>query len=253
MAIFAHMFNSVARDIGSRWLSASRHPCFMRSVCSDLSSALHFALFTVSLIFLFILLIFIFHVGRFGEKYPVRFREWGVRHFGRQHPSHKQSPDTQNSETWRRPRAVHCKTHASSIRRSRSCESGGDEQRNRQDRRTRCSIPQSRGTRALPHHEQLQRSRFLNPFCQNDTLVNHWSLANPDSVAPSLIQIACWHGSVLVHHSFSEWQLTRVSLSRNTQRCVSPVVFHVKLRQAPRRVTNRPGQRNAVIWQFFLA
>ena len=71
---------NVARDIGSRWLSASRHPCFMRSVCSDFSSTLHFALFTVSLslslIFLFILLIFIFtfHVGRFGEKYLVRFR-----------------------------------------------------------------------------------------------------------------------------------------------------------------------------------
>ena len=49
----------------------------MRSVCSDLSSTLHFALFTVSLIFLFILLIFIFifHAGRFGEKYLVRFRE----------------------------------------------------------------------------------------------------------------------------------------------------------------------------------
>ena len=46
-------------------------------VCLDLSSTLHFALFTVSLIFDFILLIFlfIFHVGRFGEKYPVRFRE----------------------------------------------------------------------------------------------------------------------------------------------------------------------------------
>ena len=75
---------------GSR-LSASRHPCFMRSVCFDLSSTLHFALFTVSLIFLFILLIFIFifHVGWFGEKYPVRFREWGVRHFGRQQSSHR--------------------------------------------------------------------------------------------------------------------------------------------------------------------
>ena len=35
--------------------------------------------------FLFILLIFIFifHVGRFGEKYPVRVRESGVGHFGR--------------------------------------------------------------------------------------------------------------------------------------------------------------------------
>ena len=79
--IFSCFFHSthfnVAHDIGSRWLSASRHPSFMRSVCSDLSSTLHFALFTVSLIFLFILLIFvfIFHVGRFGEKSPVRFRE----------------------------------------------------------------------------------------------------------------------------------------------------------------------------------
>ena len=72
----------------------------------------------------------------------------------------------------------------------------------------------------------VQRSRLLNPIlCQNDTFVNHWSLASPDFVVPSLIQIACWHGSVLVHHSFSEWQLTRVSLSRNTQKCVSPVVF----------------------------
>ena len=84
--VFHHTHFNVAHGIGSRWLSASRHPCFMRCVCSDLSSTLHFALFTVSLIFLFILLIFIFnfHVGRFG----VRFREWGVRHFGRQHPSH---------------------------------------------------------------------------------------------------------------------------------------------------------------------
>ena len=44
---------------------------------SDFSSTLHFALFTVSLIFYFILLIFhfIFYVGRFGEKFLVRVRE----------------------------------------------------------------------------------------------------------------------------------------------------------------------------------
>ena len=47
----------------------------MRSVCIDFSSTLHFALFTVSLFLLFILLIFIFHVGRFGKKYFVRFLE----------------------------------------------------------------------------------------------------------------------------------------------------------------------------------
>ena len=41
-----------------------------------LSSTLNFALFTISLIFYFILLIFIFtfNVGRFGEDSPVRFR-----------------------------------------------------------------------------------------------------------------------------------------------------------------------------------
>ena len=94
----------------------------------------------------------------------------------------------------------------------------------------------------------VQRFRFLNPIlCQNDTLVSHWSLANPDSMAPPLIQIVCCHGSVLVRHSFSDWQLTRVSLSRYTQKCGSPVVLHPKLRQAPSSVTNRPGQRNAVI------
>ena len=97
-----------------------------------------------------------------------------------------------------------------------------------------------------------QRFRFLNSiFWRNDTHVSLWSLANPDSMAPSLIQIDCWHGSVLVHHSFSEWQLTRVSLSRNTRKCGSPVVLHLKLRQDPHSVTNRPGQRNAVIWQNF--
>ena len=33
-----HSTPFVARDIGSRWLSALRHPCFVRSVCYDLSS-----------------------------------------------------------------------------------------------------------------------------------------------------------------------------------------------------------------------
>ena len=83
--------NSVAHDIGSR-LSASRHPCFTRNVCSDLSSTLHSALFTVSLIFLLILIfIFIFHVDWFREKNTLRFREGRVRHFSRQQSSHKTS------------------------------------------------------------------------------------------------------------------------------------------------------------------
>ena len=58
---------------------SARHTIHVSCACvSDLSSTLHFALFIcLSLIFYFILLIFhfIFHVGRFGDKSPVRFRE----------------------------------------------------------------------------------------------------------------------------------------------------------------------------------
>ena len=52
----------------------------MRSVCSDISSTLHFTLFTVSLIFLFILLIFIFifHVGWFGAMCASANEELGT-------------------------------------------------------------------------------------------------------------------------------------------------------------------------------
>ena len=53
-----------------------RHVIHVSCACvSDLSSTLNFALFTFSLIFYFILLIFIFtfNVGRFGAKPPVRF------------------------------------------------------------------------------------------------------------------------------------------------------------------------------------
>ena len=69
----------------------ARHPCIIRMLLlSWYSSTLHSALFTVSLIFLFILLIFIFifHVGWFDEKSHVLFREWGVRHVGREQSSH---------------------------------------------------------------------------------------------------------------------------------------------------------------------
>ena len=57
---------------------SARHTIHVSCACVfDLSSTLHFALFTVSPIFYFVLLNFdfIFHVGRFGEKFPVRFRE----------------------------------------------------------------------------------------------------------------------------------------------------------------------------------
>ena len=85
---FVRTHDSVPRDIGST-CSAHRVIHVSCGCASWFSSTLHFALFTVSLIFLLILLIFIFifHVGRFGEKYPCALPR-RVRHFGRQHPSH---------------------------------------------------------------------------------------------------------------------------------------------------------------------
>ena len=70
----------------------ARHPCIIRMLLlSWHSSTLHSALFTVSLIFLDILLIFIFifHVGWFDEKSHAHFLDWGVGHFGREQSSHK--------------------------------------------------------------------------------------------------------------------------------------------------------------------
>ena len=69
------MFNSVARG---HWLKmvvrvmSSMFSCAGVVVRFDSSSTLHYALSTVSLIFSFILLIFIciFHMGRFGETFP---------------------------------------------------------------------------------------------------------------------------------------------------------------------------------------
>ena len=57
---------------------SARHVIHVSCACVfDFSSTLHLALFTVSPIFYFILLIFIFtfYVGRFGENSLVRFRE----------------------------------------------------------------------------------------------------------------------------------------------------------------------------------
>ena len=88
--VFARMFNSVAHDTGSR--CSAHHVIHVSCALSGCASWFLFdspLCILHSLIFYFILLIFIiFHVGRFGETYPVRFREWGVRHFGRQHTSH---------------------------------------------------------------------------------------------------------------------------------------------------------------------
>ena len=66
----------------------------------DSSSTLHFVLFTVSLIFYFILLIFhfIFHVGRFGENSPVRFRDWSTTPL-----SQVMSPNSSTTTTSQRP------------------------------------------------------------------------------------------------------------------------------------------------------
>ena len=70
------MFDSVARDIGSKCIA--RHPIHVSCACvSDLSSTLHSALLTVSPIFYFILLIFyfLFHVDVAGARSPVHFAE----------------------------------------------------------------------------------------------------------------------------------------------------------------------------------
>ena len=103
---------------------------------------------------------------------------------------------------------------------------------------------------SFPRWPAVQRSRFLEPiFRENDVFVCHWRLANPDSMAPSLIQIACWHGCVPVHHSFSEWQhWARVRFPKNMHKCRSPVVFHLKSRQALCRVSNQPRYQDAVTW-----
>ena len=79
------------------------------------------------------------------------------------------------------------------------------------------------------------------PFSVRMMCSSHWRLANPDSMTQSLIQIACWHGCVFVHHSFSEWQhLARVRFPKNTHERSSPFVFHLKSRQAPCCMTNQP-------------
>ena len=64
-----------------KWVHASARTCVLFTYLTSIR--LHFALFTVSLIFHFILLIFhfIFSVGRFGENSPVLFVK--------KHPSHK--------------------------------------------------------------------------------------------------------------------------------------------------------------------
>ena len=100
----------------------------------------------------------------------------------------------------------------------------------------------------------VQRSRFLDStHRENNVLVCHWRFANPDTTTPSLIQSACRHGRVHVHHShsFSQWQhLARVCFPHNTHKCSSPVVFHLEPRQAPRCVTNQPRYQDAVARQF---
>ena len=110
----------------------------------------------------------------------------------------------------------------------------------------------------LTDHESLFRRHAVQRSCfrdsslrENDVFVCHWRLANPDSMAPSLTQIAGWHVRVLVHHVFSEWQHSaRVCFHQNTHKCSSPVVFHLTPRQAPRCVTNQPRCQNAVPRQF---
>ena len=63
----------------------------------------------------------------------------------------------------------------------------------------------------------VQQSRFLDyTFREDDVLVRHGRLAHPDSVTPSLIQVAGRHGCVLVHHSVL--QTATLGLKRPSQR-----------------------------------
>ena len=75
----------------------------------------------------------------------------------------------------------------------------------------------------------------------------------PESVTPSLIQIAGWHGCVLVHHPFFKIGNTwPVGLPKDTHKCSSAVVFDLEPRQAPRCVTNQAGYQDTVACQLFL-
>ena len=56
----------------------ARHPIHVSCACVfDLSSTLssHSSLVSPIFYFIFLIFYFIFYVGRFGEKFPVRFRE----------------------------------------------------------------------------------------------------------------------------------------------------------------------------------
>ena len=78
-----------------------------------------------------------------------------------------------------------------------------------------------------------------------------WALCPPRT--PSLIQIARWHGCVLVHQSFSKWQhLARVGLPQRDAKCSSAIVFHLGPRQAPCCVAKQPSYQDAVARQLFL-
>ena len=116
----------------------------------------------------------------------------------------------------------------------------------------RPAVPRKSSHESLFKRHAVQRSCFLESILrENDVFVCHWRLTNQDSMAPSLIQIACWHGRVLVHHSFSEWQhFARVRFPKDTYKRSSPVVFHLKPRQAPRCVTNQPRYQDAVASYF---
>ena len=96
----------------------------------------------------------------------------------------------------------------------------------------------------------VQRCRFLDSIlCENDVLVCHWHIAKPDTTAPSLIQIACWHGCVLVHHSFSEWQhLDRSCFPKNHAQMQFSHRFSLKISSGTMLWSNQPRYQDAVAW-----
>ena len=63
-------------------------------------------------------------------------------------------------------------------------------------------------------------------FRENDVFACHWCLANPDFMAPSLIQIACWHGCCTCTSLFLEWQhLALVRFPKTRTNAVLPSFF----------------------------
>ena len=86
-----HTSHFLVFDIGSRCLVriTSFHHAFGCAFDLILFDPPFCTLHRLSHLFILLFFIFFFHAGWFGEKSHAYFREWGVRHFGRQQSSHR--------------------------------------------------------------------------------------------------------------------------------------------------------------------